>query len=73
MTTQKLYSEILQIKQMLATDNLVTPEQMAKELGINLRTLQNWRYKGLLEGCYTRNRGGQIMYDRAKMKDIRNI
>ena len=71
MSPAKIYTKLLHIEQMLSADNLINPEQMAKELGVNIRTLHNWRYAGKLEGCYTRNRGGQIMYDRAKVKDIR--
>lgn len=71
MTTTKLYAKLLHIEQILTADNLVTPEEMAKELGVTEKTLLNWKAKKKLEGCYTRNRGGQIMYDRAKMKDIR--
>lgn len=42
MTLNKIYTKLLHIEQILSADNLVTPEQVAKELGVTLKTLQNW-------------------------------
>lgn len=50
-------------------DDLKSEREMAKELGVTLKTLQNHRANGKFDGRFTYNALGHVMYFRSKMLD----
>ena len=64
-----LEKKLTKLLESIDLSDLKTEREMAKELGVSLKTLQNRRSKGEFTGRFTFNALGHPMYYRSKMLD----
>lgn len=67
---RRMQADLEAIKNSLSVNDMISEKEAAELLKINIRTLQNYRTGGKIEGCYSKGVAGAIFYFKSKLMGL---